>query len=76
MGFAMSDSNPTDIPFGLSPTQLQSLGLVLFGIGFFSLILYFAEDVTLNNALWIVLFVFTGGIMIGYGSAKHNPDGW
>lgn len=72
----MTDSNPTDIPFGLSPTQLQSLGLVLFGIGFFSLVLYFAEDVTLDHALWIVLFVFTGGIMIGYGSAKSNADGW
>lgn len=70
----MSNSSASDIPFGLSPVQLQSLGLLLFGAGFFSLVLYFAEDVTLDHALWIVLFVFTGGIMIGYGSAKNQPE--
>lgn len=64
----------SNLPFGLSPDQLQAIGLALFGFGFFALVLYFGEDVTYRATLWIVLIVTTGSLMVGYGSALSGVE--
>lgn len=63
-----------DVPFGLSPDQLQAIGLVLVGIGLGLLTFYFRDDVTHLSAMLVVLFVFCGASLIGYGSALTAVD--
>ena len=58
-----------EIPFGLSPDQLQSIGLLLVGTGLALLLFYFRDNVTHLSAMIVVFFVFCGASMIGYGSA-------
>jgi hypothetical protein len=65
-----------ELPFGLSADQVTAIGLTLVGIGIFSLLLYFGEDVTVNSAMFVVLLVFCGGSMIGYSSAMSNQNRW
>lgn len=57
---------------GLSPDQLQGIGVALFGTGFLVLVVVYGPDVPYNVLLWLLVLITAGAVLVGYGAGLRK----